>query len=65
MWVDCRASGLTSDELETKLLEEAKLRINPGSIYGEAGRDFIRLNIACPQRTLGEGLERLRKVLAR
>ncbi len=30
VWVDCRASGLTSDELETKLLEEAKLRINPG-----------------------------------
>ena len=34
VWVDCRASGLTSDELETKLLEEAKLRINPGAIYG-------------------------------
>lgn len=47
VWVDCRASGLTSDELETKLLEEAKLRINPGAIYGEASRDFIRLNIAC------------------
>ena len=65
VWVDCRASGLTSDELETKLLEEAKLRINPGSIYGEAGRDFIRLNIACPRKLLAEGLDRLRKVLKR
>ena len=65
VWVDCRASGLTSDELETKLLEEAKLRITPGSIYGEAGRDFIRLNIACPRKLLAEGLDRLRKVLKR
>lgn len=65
VWVDCRASGLTSDELETKLREEAKLRINPGSIYGEAGRDFIRLNIACPRKLLAEGLDRLRKVLKR
>ena len=65
VWVDCRASGLTSDELETKLLEEAKLRINPGAIYGEAGRDFIRLNIACPRKLLAEGLDRLRKVLKR
>ena len=63
VWVDCRASGLTSDELETKLLEEAKLRINPGSIYGEAGRDFIRLNIACPRTLLADGLERLKKAL--
>ena len=65
VWVGCRASGLTSDELETKLLEEAKLRINPGAIYGEAGRDFIRLNIACPRKLLAEGLDRLRKVLKR
>ena len=65
VWVDCRASGLTSDELETKLLEEAKLRINPGAIYGEAGRDFIRLNIACPRKLLAEGLDRVRKVLKR
>lgn len=65
VWVDCRASGLSSDELETKLLEQAKLRINPGSIYGEAGRNFIRLNIACPRKLLAEGLDRLRKVLKR
>lgn len=65
VWVDCRASGLSSDELETKLLEQAKLRINPGSIYGEAGRNFIRLNIACPRKLLADGLDRLRKVLKR
>ena len=65
VWVDCRASGLTSDVLETELLAEAKLRINPGEIYGEAGRDFIRLNIAGPRKLLAEGLDRLRKVLKR
>ena len=61
--VDKKTYDEKRDELETKLLEEAKLRINPGSIYGEAGRDFIRLNIACPRKLLAEGLDRSRKVL--
>ncbi len=39
--------------------------VSPGTLYGPGGEGFIRLNIACPQRTLAEGLERLRKVLAR
>lgn len=63
VWVDCSASGLTSGELETRLLERAKLRINPGTMYGRAGRNFIRLNIACPRQLLAEGLERLRRGL--
>lgn len=61
VWVDCRASGRTSDELEKMLLEQVKLRINPGSMYGDG--NFIRLNIACPRQLLAEGLDRLRKVL--
>ena len=34
---------------------------HPNHIFGVR----VGMNIACPQRTLGEGLERLRKVLAR
>ena len=63
VWTDCRAAGLTSDELAERLLTEGRLRVNSGTMYGAAGEGFIRLNIACPRALLAEGLERLRKVL--
>lgn len=45
------------------LLDKEKLWINEGSLYGEAGEGFIRINIACPRQQLIEGLKRLRQVL--
>ncbi len=46
-----------------RLLDEGRLHVNPGSIYGAAGEGFIRLNIACPRKLLAEGLDRLKRVL--
>jgi len=45
------------------LLEKEKLWVNEGSLYGEAGEGFIRINIACPRQQLIEGLNRLRRAL--
>lgn len=63
MWIDCRHTGLSSDELTARLLDEGHLRVNSGSIYGKAGEGFLRLNIACPRSTLKEGLTRLCQTL--
>ena len=63
-WIDCRAAGLPSDALAERLLEEGRLHVNSGAMYGAAGEGFIRLNIACPRKLLSEGLGRLKKVLA-
>ena len=63
LWVDIRTTRLRSDILAKKLLEEAKLMVSPGTIYGPGGEDFIRLNLACPRQRLQEGLERLASVL--
>lgn len=57
-WIDCRASGLGSEELAERLLR-CGLRVNPGAMYGAAGEGFIRLNIACPRALLAEGAKRL------
>ena len=59
VWVDCRSTGFTSDNLNDILLNKAKVRINPGSMYGPAGDGFIRINIACPRAQLEEGLRRI------
>ena len=64
VWVDCRITGLTSAELEEKLIREGGVWLNPGSMYGEAGDGFMRINIACQKARLEEGLKRIKKVLS-
>lgn len=59
VWVDCSVLQRSSDEIVNTLLEKEKLWVNAGSMYGEAGEGFIRINIACPRRQLIEGLYRL------
>lgn len=63
-WLDCTPSGMDGDEVARRLLEEQKLMVNPGSMYGEAGRPFIRINIACSRTLMMQGLEKIRRVLA-
>lgn len=58
VWMDCRAIGLSSEKLEQKLIDKAKLWLNAGTIYGTDGEGFMRWNIACPRATLKVGLER-------
>lgn len=64
VWMDCRALPFTSDELERRLLTEARLWLNAGTLYGAAGEGFMRWNIACPRAVLAEGLNRFADFVA-
>jgi len=63
MWLDCRALGLEQAELMERIAA-AHVKVNDGLFFGETGRGFIRLNIACPHAQLERALERLKTVLA-
>lgn len=62
-WIDCRATGMGSEQISRLLYEKARVRINPGTLYGKSGDGFIRINIACPRSVLREGLERAARAL--
>ena len=64
VWVDFSSLGKSSEELEEKLLKEAKVWLNAGTMYGEAGEGFMRINIATQRRRLEEGLQRLAYILS-
>ena len=65
VWVNIRATGATSDEVTRRLLDDGKVMVNSGTMYGQTdGEGFIRINIACPHNQMMEGLERIAKVLA-
>ena len=64
VWADISATGLTSDEATKKLLDEGKVMVSSGTLYGkDAGEGYIRINIACPRQRMTEGLTRIGQVL--
>lgn len=47
-----------------KLVEKAKVWLNPGTMYGEeSGKGYIRINLACPRSVLMEALTRIARVM--
>lgn len=58
VWMDCRKAGMPSEVLEQRLVDEAGLWLNAGTMYGAEGEGFMRWNIACPRVTLTDGLKR-------
>lgn len=60
LWIDC--SRITEDTtcLCQFIRRETGLYLSEGRAYGENGKSFIRMNIACPKETLADGLERLK-----
>jgi cystathionine beta-lyase len=64
LWVDVSAMGISVQQLCDRLLTEASVWINPGTMYGpETGKGYVRFNIACPRSRLLEALNRIAKVL--
>ena len=57
-WMDCSMLKTSSAELEERLLADARLWLNAGSMYGAAGEGFMRWNLACPRQQLQKGLDR-------
>ena len=61
MWLDFRGTGLSSGEIDQKIIYEAKLWLDSGKIFGSAGKGFQRINTACQRATLEEAMERIRR----
>lgn len=63
VWIDTSVLNIKSEKLTELLIEKGNVWLNEGTVYGEAGEGFMRLNIACPKATLQEGLNRMKKAI--
>ena len=63
MWLDFRGTGLDPEELDHRIIYEAKLWLDSGKIFGGTGAGFQRINVAAPRAILTECLGRIRKIL--
>lgn len=64
LWLDCRNLQMTERKRIDAIENKGKLWLDTGSMFGEAGIGYERINIACPRATLEECLNRLRKAFS-
>ena len=59
-WIDFNGTGLSPDEIQDRVRNKARLWLNNGIFFGNNGKGFQRLNLACPRSILVEALDRLK-----
>lgn len=63
-WLDFRGTGIDYEELDRRIIYEAKLWLDSGKIFGASGQDFQRINLAAPRKIIEECMERLKGVVS-
>lgn len=62
-WIDLRSLKLDTRRLQEILIDQQKVAIMPGEVYGPEGEGFLRLNVGCPRSKLQQGVGRLIKAI--
>lgn len=62
-WIDFSKLGISSEEFQKYLIDIGEVAIMPGLTYGEEGRYFLRLNVACSIKKVEDGLKRIKKTV--
>lgn len=63
IFLDFRRLGLTQEQLNHLITDEAHVALNDGSTFGAAGTGFMRFNVASPRTVVAEALDRICRAL--
>ena len=63
-WIDFRALELDDQDLTRFLRHEAGWGVTRGEAFGDQGRGFARVNLACRRAVLEQALDSLEQALA-
>ncbi|EOD78853.1 Cystathionine beta-lyase [Grimontia indica] len=58
-WIDLSPLNLDMQKLQSDLIEHFNVAIMDGSVYGESGEGYVRLNLGCPRSKVEAGLKAL------
>ena len=65
VWLDCKALKLSDKALDELIVSRAKLWLDAGTMFGQGGSGFQRINIGCPRSVLKQALEQLERAVHR
>lgn len=59
LWLDCRTLGMTDPQLRDFFVKQCKVGMNPGTVFGEGGNGFMRMNIGASRIVIQASLARI------
>lgn len=62
-WLDCSGVGLCRKDLNALIIQQAKLWLDAGHIFGGHADQFQRVVLACPRKTLEQALCQLEQAV--
>lgn len=63
VWLNFKNTGIDAEELDRRIIHDAKLWLDSGRIFGTAGKGFQRINVAAPRSVITECLNRIKGIL--
>ncbi len=60
VFLDARELGMPQERLVEFFLKEAKVAMNDGTMFGQEGAGFMRMNLGCPRAMLQQALEQIK-----
>ena len=64
LWLDCRNLAMSDLQLREFFVKQCKLGMNPGSVFGDGGSGFMRMNIGTNRAQIESALKSIHKNLA-
>lgn len=64
IFINCKSLNMKSADLSAYLLEEAKIALVPGDVFGPGGEGYLRMSFANSYENVVEGCEQLKKAVA-
>lgn len=62
VWIDCRALGLSDEQLKHVMTDIAGIAPSMGCGFGPSGSGFIRINLGCPRSYLEQAINGLLRI---
>ena len=64
IFINCKSLNMKSADLSAYLLEEAKIALVPGDVFGPGGEGYLRMSFANSYDNIVEGCAQLKKAVA-
>ncbi len=63
LWLDCRELGMNDLQLRDFFVRQCKVGMNPGTVFGEGGSGFMRMNIGTNRLEIEKALAAMKSTI--
>ncbi|NDV45554.1 putative C-S lyase [Paludibacter sp. 221] len=64
VFLNCKGLEMGGDDLQKFFVQNVKIGMNDGRMFGPGGEGYMRMNVACPRSTVEEAMNRIKNALS-